>query len=110
MRGGSDDFELPADIGQRLRPPRQVERLPDPLRNGHVARARHALDFSVFSILQDQLQSLSHVGVCRTRRHESTSLLLVAGNKALCIFDYYDFHTHALADFDDRSQRVVISF
>lgn len=32
-----------------------VKRLPDPLRERHAARARHALDFPVFGILQNHL-------------------------------------------------------
>ena len=55
-----DDGELFPDAAQRLAAACEIQRLPDPLGDRHVARTRHALNLSILRILQNHLQSLSH--------------------------------------------------
>jgi len=60
-RRGPDDIEFLAGVTQGLALPRRLQRSPDPFGNRHVARARHTLDFPILGILQNHLQSLSHL-------------------------------------------------
>ena len=59
-RRRSDYFELLAYPPGGFPPPREVESLPDPLRNRQAARPRHALNLPVLGILQNHLKSLRH--------------------------------------------------
>jgi len=57
----TDDVKFLAGIAGRFTPPRPVQRLADPFCNGHMPRARHALNFTVVGVLQDYLESFSHI-------------------------------------------------
>jgi len=47
----ANDVKFLAGIACRFTAPRQVQSLADPFRNGHVARARHPLNFAVVGVL-----------------------------------------------------------
>ena len=55
-----NDLEFLADVSHRLAAARQLQGLADPFGQGHVPRPRHALNFPVFGILKNDLQSFSH--------------------------------------------------
>ena len=55
-----DDLKFLPHAAQRLATPGQIERLADPLRNRHVAGVGCALNFAIFGILKDHLQSFRH--------------------------------------------------
>jgi hypothetical protein len=60
LRCRTDHVELLANVPQRLAATCDIEGLPDPLGNRHAARARQALNFPVFRVLENDLQSFSH--------------------------------------------------
>ena len=56
-----DRFKFLPDVAERLLQGVLEPALAGPLRDRHVARTRHALNLSVFRILQNHLHSFSHV-------------------------------------------------
>src|SRR5947208_16865881 len=53
--------ESPVNVGRRTATPGRPKRLPDPLGDGHPMRARRFLDFAPLGIVDQDLESLSHV-------------------------------------------------
>ena len=53
-----DPFKLPADVANRFAPTCQIQGLPHPLSNRHVARPCDPLNFAVVRILKNHLKSL----------------------------------------------------
>jgi hypothetical protein len=60
-RSRANGCKLFLHVAKRFTSARQGQSLPDPLRDRHAAGARHALNLPVFGILQNHLQSLSHI-------------------------------------------------
>jgi len=58
--GGANGFKLFLYVPEGLTASSLVQRLPDPFRQRHPPRTRHALNFAIFGILHDHLQSFSH--------------------------------------------------
>ncbi len=56
----ANHFELLANITEGFTPTCQVECLSDPLGDRQMTRPRHALNFAVFGIFHNHLQSFSH--------------------------------------------------
>ena len=60
-RRGADYFELLANSGTGLAAASQVESLAHPFSDRHAAGARGALDFTVFWVFENYLESFGHV-------------------------------------------------
>src|SRR5207245_5472232 len=60
-RRRADRVQFFAYLARWLAAPRQLQRLPHPLSDGHMARTSHALDFPVFQVVKDYLKPLSHI-------------------------------------------------
>jgi len=69
--GGTNDFELLPHWGTRFMTARQLQRLADPLGDGHTTGAGYTLYFPIFGILQNHLEALSH-------GHESIQLMVMS--------------------------------
>ena len=57
---GANHFQLLSRPNAWFAAAREVEGLADPLSDRHASRTRYALNFAVFLILQNYLQSLGH--------------------------------------------------